>query len=315
MGRLSVVMYVLFSILQKNFCTWGNLMTICCSACVIAIIGIGITFIMATGELDFSAGTQCAASTVIMGLLLQTTWFHSYVGAIVVTILSMALFGCLNAFLHVKLGIPAFIATFGSSYMLQGLFRIITKNQGYYNLQAWPDCFTYLGQGYLFGVVPVLVIVLLILGIVATIYNEKTKWGRYLYALGANAAACNYLGINAKMQKLRGFILCSVFCAIAGIVQGSMANMASINLGDESMISAITVIMVGATFIRSGVFNIPGTILASFLLQMLDNGLTMVGASAWMRSFIQGTILLASLVLVMVFKQHSSRPSLAPKQT
>ncbi len=303
---VTVATFCAFMILEPKFLSWNNMMAICCTASVAAVTGIGITFVMATGEVDFSAGTQCAAATVIMGLLLKQSWFNSYIGAVLITILFMMLFGCLNAFVHIKMGIPAFIATFGTSYLLQGVFRIITGNQGYYNLQSWPDSFTFLGQGYLFGI-PVLVIALVVLSLIAAVYTEKTKWGKYLYALGSNSTACDYLGINANAQKTRGFILCSIFCAIAGIMQGSMANMASINIGDDSMIKAITVIMVGATFIKNGVFNIPGTLLAAFLLQMIDNGLTMLGTGAWLRNLVQGSILLGSLILVMVFKRRSAQ--------
>lgn len=306
---VTVAVFIFFALAEPKFLSWNNMMVILCQACVIAVIGIGNTFIMATGELDFSAGTQCAAGSVIMGLLLMQPGFNSYIGAVVITIVFMALFGCFNAFIHVKLGLPAFIATFGTSYLLQGIFRAITQDKVYNNLKAWPDCFTTLGQGYIFGVIPILVVVLVVLSIIAAIYQEKTKWGKYLYALGSNPTACNYIGINANAQKLRGFVLCSVFCAIAGIMQGSMANMASINIGSDSMLSAITVVMVGATFLKNGVFNIPGTLLAAFLLQMLDNGLTMVGAGAWVRDFVQGMILLGSLIMVMIFKHRAMQVS------
>lgn len=309
LALLTVATFIVFSCLEPRFLSWNNFMVILCQACITCVIAIGNTFIMATGELDFSSGTQCAAATVIMGLLLKQPNFNSYIGAVIITLVFMALFGCFNAFVHITLGLPAFIATFGTSYLLQGIFRVITKDKMYNNLQAWPASFTYLGQGYIFGVIPVLVVVLIILSVLAALYTERTKWGRYLYALGSNPVACDYLGINAKAQKLRGFILCSVFCAISGIMQGSMANMASINIGSSTMMTAITVIFVGATFLKNGVFNVPGTIIAAFLLQMLDNGLTMVGAGAWFRGFIQGVMLLGSLVLVMVFRQRAMQVS------
>ena len=307
LALLTVVTFVVFSALEPRFLSWNNFMVILCQACITCVIAIGNTFIMATGELDFSSGTQCAAATVIMGLLLKQPNFNSYLAAVAITITFMVVFGCFNAFVHITLGLPAFIATFGTSYLLQGIFRVITQDKMYNNLQAWPASFTYLGQGYIFGVIPVLVVVLVILSTLAALYTERTKWGRYLYALGSNPVACNYLGINAKVQKLRGFMLCSAFCAMAGIMQGSMANMASINVGSSSMMTAITVIFVGATFLKNGVFNVPGTIIASVLLQMLDNGLTMVGAGAWLRDFVQGIMLLGSLVLVMVFRQRATQ--------
>ncbi len=302
---LTVATFAVFSVIEPKFFSWNNFMVILCQASITCVIAIGNTFIMAAGELDFSSGTQCAAATVIMGLLLKQANFKSYIGAVIITLAFMALFGCFNAFVHITLGLPAFIATFGTSYLLQGIFRVITGDRMYNNLQAWPDSFTFLGQGYLFGVIPVLVVVLIVLSIIAALYTERTRWGRYLYALGSNPTACDYLGINARVQKLRGFILCSLFSAMAGIMQGSMANMASINVGSSTMMTAITVIFVGATFLKNGVFNVPGTIIASFLLSMLDNGLTMAGSGAWFRDFIQGVMLLGSLVLVMVFRQRA----------
>ena len=308
---LTVATYLVLAALAPSFRTFSNLMTILISACVICISGLGLTCILSTGELDFGAGTELAAGTVIYGLILGYTPIKSIWLALLITIAFMAVYGALNAFLHIKLKIPAFIATFALSYLLKGAGQIVMTKvcKGYttlYNQRGWPDDFGFFGQSYI-GPIPVAVIVLIVVCALVFMYTEGTKWGRYLYAVGANPRACDYLGINSNFQKFLGCVLCAVLCGLAGVRQASMTKTSTITCGDSALMSGLSVMMIGATFLKPGVFNVAGTIVGALLVAMLNNGLVIVGLTQWLRDLISALILLAAIVMVVVFKHRASK--------
>lgn len=303
---MAVALWVIFAVIDSNFGTLSNTLTLLNSIVVMAIVGTAASMIMATGEMDFSIGNQMSIASMVIGTLLAQEAFNNYVLAFLLTLLVGAAIGLFNSLLHVGLGMPAFIATLGTSTLLEGIGRTINDGQNMHNLAAWPDEFTFLGQSYAFNVIPMPVIVLAIISFIIVIYSEKTKWGRSLYAVGANARACDYLGISAKAQKVRGFVLCSILTALAGILQGSMYNVASKAMGSSVLLEALTVIMLGAT-IKGGVFNVPGTILASVIMGVLSSGLVFIGWYGDSANAVKGAVLIISMLFVVVSRRRISK--------
>ncbi len=302
----TVIVALTFGLIEKNFMKPTNLLNILSSACLTGITGIGITCIFAAGEIDFCCGMELSLGAVGMYICFQFLGIKSYYLALMVTLLLLVILGCINALLHVKIGIPAFIATMGTNYLIRGILRSITNGTTIFGARRWPSEFTFLGQGYLFGVIPMPMVVLIVIGVGMLLYTECTKSGRYTYATGVNPAACRFLGINSNWQKFKGFILCSVLCGIAGIVQGSMINGCSAELGDVTLLNSLTVLMLGATFIKKGVFNVPGTILAAILITVLTNGFTMVGVPAFVKDLVQGTILIIAVSVVAILRKRAA---------
>ena len=270
-------------------------------------MGIGLTCIFATGELDFSAGAQVSLSCCLIAVLLSKTPIHSYVLAVIIVLAVMVLVGLYNSLLHVKIGIPAFIATLGTSYVLNGLAKSLTNSQTLNNLSQWPECFTFLGQGYLFGVIPMPLVCLVVVSAVVLFYTEYTRAGKYLYSVGSNPRACDYIGIDGKAQKIKGFVITTVCCGITGIMQGSQMNAASPTLGTGMFVPALTTVFLGATFGRIGVFNVPGTIVGAILYAIINRGLLMITNELWLKYWVQGSMLLAALIIVVLIKRREAK--------
>lgn len=301
-----LILCIVFGIITPEFATLSNILGILSSSCTLALVGIGYTFIMSTGEMDYSVGVQVSCGSLFMAALLSTTYFNSYFLAVLIALAAMALFGVVNAYIHVKIGIPAFIATMATSYIVKGIAKGLTNGTWVGKSPNWPNNFNTIGQGYSFGIIPNLVIVLVIAGVAGFIFTEKTKWGRQLYAIGSSPTTSKYIGIRTDRIKLLGFVLTSVLACFSGIVRSSIVSGGSAYLGDNVMFECITVLMLGATFIKKGVYNIPGTIIASILLPVISNGLTMMGASSVMKNAIQGILLLTSVTLVTVMRRKEA---------
>ena len=300
------LMWICFSIILPNYIALSNVMNILGATCISALAALGLTAIMTAGEIDFSAGTQVSAATAVLGTLLASKTLNSFALGAIVTMLIFAVIGCLNAFLHVKLKMPAFIATMGMSYLLKGLIKKYIGGSVTYRAANWPDNYTLLGQGRIGGVVPYTILVLVIVSALMYVFTEKTRWGKSLYAVGSNPINCDYLGINRGKQKTIGFVLCSVLSAFAGIVLSSQLNASGISVGD-TMLESITILMLGSTFIKQGVFNVAGTLISAFMLQSLFYGMKMMGAGAWVEDLVQGLILIVAVAVVTIIRHRIGR--------
>lgn len=143
----TIAVAIIFGVISPAFLQVTNLLNILSSACIVGVMGVGLTCIFATGELDFSAGSQVSLASCIMAVVLGRTSLHNYVAAFILTIAVLTLIGLYNAFLHVKVGIPAFIATLGTSYLVKGIAKALTNSKNVNNLASWPKAFTFFGTG------------------------------------------------------------------------------------------------------------------------------------------------------------------------
>ena len=298
---------VVFGIISPAFLKMDNLLNILSSACIVGVMGVGLTCIFATGELDFSAGSQVSLASCLMAVILGGGLIKNYIVAVLLTLLVLGIVGLYNSFLHVKIGIPAFIATLGTSYLVKGIAKALTGGKNINNLPEWPEEFTFIGQGYLFGVIPMPVVILVMVGAIVLFYTEYTRAGKYLYAVGANPIACDYIGIDGKIQKIKGFVITALCCALAGIMQGSQMNAASPTLGENMFVPALTTVFLGATYGKIGVFNVPGTLVGAVLYALINQGLLMISSDLWLKNYVQGGMLLFALVMVVVIRARERK--------
>ena len=297
---------IVFSILEPKFLGVTNLFNIITSASVMGVTAMGLTLVMSSGEIDFAVGMELTIAAVVLGWLLDSRIVESYPLAVILTLVALAIFGLINAFLHIKVGIPAFIATMGTSLIAQGIAYLWTDGM-YVNSQRWPDEFTLIGQGFVFKIIPIMAIFLIVLSIIIWVYTELTNNGKTLYAVGSNVNACNYVGIDPRKEKLKGFVIGALLCGIGGVMLSSQLNRAGPEMGESTLENGLTAIMLGATFLRPGVFNIPGTILGALIVVILSNGFTMISAPAYARDLIMALVMIVAVTAVTVLRKRTEK--------
>ncbi len=304
---IAALMFLAFALMEPHFGRMSNMLDIFRTASIYGICALGLSLVMISGEIDFACGMEMSLGGVAIALILGTENFNSFPLAVVVVLLIAAAVGVINWVLHCKVGIPAFIATMGVSLAIKGVLMGLTKSARVFSTK-WPDNFKTLGSGRLFDVIPYPAICFCVLALIMLFYTERTASGKRLYAVGSNAKACRYVGINASKEKLKAFILCSVFAAFAGIIHASTNGGAVYTLGDNALINGFTILMLGATFYRVGAFNVPGSIVGAIIISAMDNGLTMMGVGTVGKYLVKGLVLLGSVFLVTVLRRSAARP-------
>lgn len=294
---VTIAVCIVFTILSPTFIGVGNIMNIIGSTVILCIASLGLSLVMITGEIDFAVGSELAAGACITAVLAKNG--INYFLSVLIALVFCAVIGVVNGLLHTRIGIPGFIATMGVSFVLDGFNKMITGSTRIFS-SSWGDIFTFLGQKRIAGILPVSVIVLLIIAVIILIYTEGMTNGRKLYAVGSNSNACKYVGIDERKEKMKSFIICATLCGLAGVINSSQLNAATPYLGTSTLVSLLTMLMLGATFYRSGVFNVPGTIVGALLVNIINNGMVLIGAATWQQYLVQGMIMLFAVTMVTV---------------
>lgn len=306
LGFFAIAIVAVFFLLEPKFLSIKNIMNILMTTSVIGITSLGVSIILSTGEIDFAAGAEYTAIVVVLGFVLDKGLPGGYFAGLLFVFLVAVVIGLINAFLNVKIGIPAFIATMGVSLILTGIAYGLTKGLTFQS-SKWGAPWRFIGQTYVFKVIPVSVIVLLVIAAIMWVYAELTSHGKRMYAVGSNPITTKYVGIDAAKQKVEAFIIAAILCGIAGLLSGSQVNRVVYTMGDSVLFQAITAVMLGATFLHPGVFNVPGTLLGSLIVIMMINGFTMTSVPAFARDLILGAVMVIAVTLVTYIRKRSEK--------
>ena len=291
---IGVVVFIFFSILQPRFCSINNIMNIINSAAITSMLAIGMTIVMATGEMNLAAGAEATIAAAVVAKLLEGPSFNNYPIAVVAGLLAALAVGALNAFFVVKVGIPSSIGTIAMATFISGFIKIVTGNRFMYS-QYWPTSFKFLGQTKVGGIVPMPVIILLVITLGTIILMDRTRFGRYVNSVGNSPAACRNVGINSKKIMVYSFLICSLITGFCGIVLSSEVMTVSPSLGGDLLLPTFAATMMGATFLRPGQYNIQGSVVAALVITIISNGTVSIGAADFVDDLIQGFIILLAV--------------------
>ncbi len=281
------VLCIVMAIVSPGFGTVVNFMNIIKQVAIVTIIAFGASMVLISGELDLSPGAVCALAGCVAANFGHpgTPVYIPILMAIVVGLTT----GFINGFISAKGKVPSFIVTLGMSTSVRGLTLILTNGANVANLS---DEYQAVGGSYLFGI-PILAFILIGVFIIAFYIMEKTRFGRYVYAVGGNEKATYLSGINTSTIKIAVFMIAGALAAFAGMLLSSRINSGSPIAGQGYELDAIAAAVIGGTSITGGVGKIYGTIVGSLLLAVISNGLDLIGVSSYYQSIISGVIIVA----------------------
>lgn len=296
-----VIEFLIFSLASKSFLTLGNILSVGRQMSFIGIAAIGMTLVMLTGGIDISVGSMLAMAGVLCAKLSADVGLPLWI-AVVITLLIGALFGLINGAAVTRLHIPALIATLATQTILKGIAYLLTNAVPVKNLSA---TYKFLGQGYIFGVIPVPLIITVALYVLAWWYLDKTYLGRRVYLSGGNEEAARLSGINTKWTITGTYVFSGVFAAIAGVLMAARLGSGQPSVGSGFEMDVITATVLGGISVNGGKGKVVNVFVGACIMGVLANGMTMLNINQYLQWIINGLVLLFAVTMSNLRKSSS----------
>lgn len=300
-----IVVFVLFTSLNKNFLTWQNMKNLLVAASLVGMVAVGHTYLIIAGQNDLSPGSLAAFCGVLVTLLLSKS--VPLVLAIIVTLAAGALVGAANAFLVNKIKLEAFIATLVTQSVVRGFAYILCDGKP---VAVSNKAFIALGKLNIAGM-HIAVWLMLISFVVFGFILAKTKFGRSVYAIGGSSEAARLAGLNPQKIISLCFILIGVLTALGGMIFAARMNSGQPAANVNLEFDAITAVILGGVSFAGGVGNMWGTFLGVILIQAFNTGLIMVNVPTFWQYVARGALLLFALTSDFIRKERREKELLA----
>ncbi len=281
----------LFSLLSPHFLTADNLLNVSLQVSISAIIAAGMTMVILTGGIDLSVGSLVAFVGVLCTMVLQST--SSLPMAIVVGLLAGMASGAVAGVFVTRFRITPFIVTLALMTVWRGFAFILTDARPVWDL---PESFGTFGAGRLLGI-PVPTIVMVVVFLAGHVVLTRTKFGRYVYAVGGNAEAARLAGIRTNRILFSVYLLCGALTAVSGILLASRLNSGQPNAGLMYELDVIAAVVVGGTSLQGGRGTIIGTFVGSMLIGVLRNGLNLLNVDSYVQQVVVGGVILLAVLM------------------
>jgi len=291
---------IIMTLATPYFLTLTNLMNILRQSSLIAIAAAGMTFVIITGGIDLSVGSVLSLSSCLTAGMMVSLGWNVWL-AVLLGLLIGALLGILNGVLITRIPLPPFISTLGMMGVARGLSFVYTDGAPIYGL---PDSFKYLGAGMV-GPIPFPAILMAIIYLISYFLLNKTKIGRYSYAVGGNEEAAILSGIDTKKYKTIVYALTGLFAALSGMILAGRLDAATSVAGDGFELDVIAAVVIGGTSLSGGRGKIVGSLIGALIMGVVRNGLNLLLVSSHWQRVILGLIILLAVTVDVVRKQSS----------
>ncbi|HEY3677055.1 MAG TPA: ABC transporter permease [Candidatus Tumulicola sp.] len=281
------------------------------------ILGVGQTFVIVTGGIDLSVGSLVALTGVVAALFansLHLSGFPLIAATLIVAVAVGAAAGWINALPVVRLGLPPFITTLAMLEMALGLSFILSHGRP---VALQSGAFTNTGIGSFFGGVtsalhlpsiPIPVIWMLAIVVVASIVLTRTRFGRYVFAIGGNEEAARLAGIDVARVKTLVYVISGASAAVVGFLYMALFSSGSPQTGTgDELLESIAAVVVGGTSLSGGRGSIVGTFFGALLIGVLYNAMNLLGVDSYLQKVVLGAVILLAVVLDELRKRYLTR--------
>ncbi len=302
--RYSVLLILLaigliFTLGSDRFLTPSNLMNIALQTSIIAIIAIGMTFVLLTAGIDLSVGSVVALCGALAAGLAVQQELGTYLG-ITLALVAGALVGLINGLLIVKGKMPPFVATLSTLAVARGLTLVYTEGRP---ISGIDERFIFLGSGEILGIATP-VIILAIIFVIAYIVLRSTRFGNYVYATGGNEEVSRLAGIRTSNVTLSVYVISGFLAAVGGVLLTARLWSAQPNAAVGLELDAIAAPVLGGVSLFGGVGGVGGALVGAFILGILSNGLNLMGIPSFWQQVIKGVVLILAVMLDVLTKRR-----------
>lgn len=297
---------VISSLATPYFLTVENLTNVLRQVSIIGLIAFGETMLIIAGLVDLSPGSVVALTGCIaVGTFIAT---QSILLACVVALAVGCIVGLINGVIVTRYNVPTFITTLAMMTVARGAVFIYTGGFPIYDIGA----ISVLGKGDLLGI-PIPVVVLLCFLVLSWLLLSKTRYGRYLYAIGGNEDAAIAAGIHTKRIKLIAYMVCGTFSAASGVLLMARLNSGQPSAGLMYEFDAITTAVIGGTSFTGGVGTMWGTFIGALIVGVIKNVMNLLNVQPYYQQVLKGIIIVAAVVFDLRTKRTGTKTKTAAR--
>lgn len=297
-----ILMYIIFSVAIPGFAGMARILSIVNYVYFLGFLALGVTFVIATGGIDFSIGPVMFCCALMAGYTLNSKG-APVAAALVMSVIIGLCFGIFNGYLVAYVGVPPFIVSMASMNIAKGLASVYTKSQSV----SWPQGADPEGRGWFrklvkVGNFPVGLVIFVLIVIILYFILNYTKAGRYILCLGSNKEAVRLSGVNVKKWQMLAYVICGVLVGIAAIFFVGAYTTVQPGYGDQYNNEAIASCVMGGTSMVGGLASIGGTVIGTFIISLLQEGILAFKLTKDVQLIVTGLI-----VIIAVYADVSAR--------
>ena len=286
---------ILFSQLSPYFFTAENILNVSLQLSITAIIAAGMTFVILTAGIDLSVGALVAFTGVVASSVLKLSLPLPLVLllSVAVGLAIGAASGAIAGLCVTRYAITPFIATLALMTIFRGSAYIYTDGRPIWGL---PEEFNLLASGRVIGI-PIPTLITIVVYAVAYTVLHKTRFGRYVYAVGGNKEAARLAGINTDRILIGVYVICGALTSLSGILLAARVSSGQPNAGLMYELDVIAAVVVGGTSLTGGRGTIIGTLLGAVLIGVLHNGLNLLNVNSYVQQVVVGFVILLTVMM------------------
>ena len=294
-----LLLIVVFSIAcGRNFASRDNLVAILNQLAIPLVIAFGLTFVIMIGSIDLSIDGTVGMAGSLMAVFVLNSQFPGMnmgVWGALLAVFTSVVVGFIVGLVHVKLRIPSFMVTFAFMYICRGI--------GMLSYQGHPPTindplFVALAKASFLGI-PFITWVALLMMALCYFIQEYTAFGRYIYAVGTNESIPRAVGVSVDKVKIQVFTLAGFLFGVAGVIGAIRLGQGQVGIGDGLMFPAQAAVVVGGTSLAGGKGGVVNTVVGVLIMTVLTNGLVLLSVNPYVRTGIQGLIILVAVILTI----------------
>ena len=292
-----VALCILVSLFNSNFLTLSNLVRLLSSASIPLVLCMGATFIILMGSIDLSIEGTMALTAVMVSLLVANDISSHAIGlwSVPLAIAAGGIMGLVNGLLHVKLRTPSFMTTLGVGFAGVGIAMAVLGGD---TVRISDQTFRFLSLGRVLGL-PMAVWIAFAAVAAAYVIQERTRTGRWLYAIGTDEMTARHAGIPIERTRILIFAVAGLFYGLGGVLAAAQFGQGHALISQGRLFTAITAVVVGGTALSGGVGSVLNSVIGVLIVVVLANGLVLMGVEPYVQQGVQGLLIIVAVALAL----------------
>ncbi|MCI1305920.1 MAG: ABC transporter permease [Lachnospiraceae bacterium] len=293
-----ILMYVVFCLAVPGFAGKNHLLSTLNYVYFLGLLSLGVTFVIATGGIDFSIGPVMFCCALVSGYTFTQQGMPLGFALVMCVVIGLA-FGLFNGYMVAYWNVPPFIISMASMNIAKGIASVYTKT----NSVSWPRSITKIIK---IGNFPVGLVIFLAIAVVCAMLLNNTKLGRYILCLGSNREAVRLSGVNVKKWEMAAYVVCGILVGVAGIFFVAAYTTVQPGYGDQYNNEAIAGCVMGGTSMAGGLASISGTVIGVFIISLLQEGILAMNFSKDIQLIVTGIIVIVAVYADVVARRRRS---------